>query len=227
MSTGSLLAVCIVHGLLPTKDATGVTAIDKRPVDGAVKVHPLGLTGDVQASRKHHGGESKALYAYSQEDADFWADQLGRPIPPGLFGENLRLAGLDPTAALIGERWRIGPAVEVEVTCPRTPCRNFQRRMGVPNWSRRFAGEGRAGTYLRVLRRGTITAGDDVEVLSIPGHGVSVRDVFRGLDPEQAAALQASADSREISLSPEVAKVLRTLSARASSAATAAASAQA
>ncbi|MCC3293871.1 MOSC domain-containing protein [Arthrobacter sp. zg-Y411] len=215
MRTGSLLAVCLVHGLLPTKDATGVTAIDKRPVAGAVQVHPLGLTGDLQASRRHHGGESKAVYAYSQADADFWARELGRDIPPGLFGENLRLAGIDATEALIGERWRIGTDVEVEVTCPRTPCRNFQRRMGVPNWTRRFAEEGRVGAYLRVRRRGSISAGDPVEILSRPAHGVRILDVFRGPDQDQAAALQASARAGEITLSPEIRKVLRTLSARA------------
>lgn len=218
MTTGSLLAVCLVHALLPTKDATGVTAIDKRPVDGPVKVHPLGLTGDLQASRKHHGGESKAIYAYSQDDADYWARELDRQIPPGLFGENLRLAGLDATGALIGERWRIGAEVEVEVTCPRTPCRNFQRRMDVPNWVHRFAEAGRVGTYLRVVRRGSIAAGDTVEVLYRPGHGVSAGDVYRGLDQQQAAALEASHAAGEVSLSPEIRKVLRTLAARAAKA---------
>lgn len=218
MTTGSLLAVCLVHALLPTKDATGVTAIDKRPVDGAVKVHPLGLTGDLQASRKHHGGESKAIYAYSQDDADYWARELDREIPPGLFGENLRLAGLDATGALIGERWRIGAEVEVEVTCPRTPCRNFQRRMDVPNWVHRFAEAGRVGTYLRVVRRGSIAAGDTVEVLYRPGHGVSAGDVYRGPDQQQAAALEASHAAGEVSLSPEIRKVLRTLAARAAKA---------
>ena len=218
MSTGSLLAVCLVHGLLPTKDATGVTAIDKRPVDGPVKVHPLGLTGDLQASRKHHGGESKALYAYSQADAEYWERELGRDIPPGLFGENLRINGLDPTSALIGERWRIGTEVEVEVTCPRTPCRNFQRRMEVPNWARRFGEEGRVGAYLRVRRRGSIAAGDTVEVLTAPSHGVTVLDVFRGLDQQQAAALEASRAAGETTLSPEILKALRTLAARAAAA---------
>ncbi|MCC3276025.1 MOSC domain-containing protein [Arthrobacter sp. zg-Y20] len=214
MTTGSLLAVCLVHGLLPTKDATGVTAIDKRAVEGPVKVHPLGLTGDLQASRKHHGGESKALYAYSQADAEYWEQELGRSIEPGLFGENLRIAGLDATGALIGERWRIGADVEVEVTCPRTPCRNFQQRMQVPNWVHRFAEAGLVGTYLQVRRRGSIAAGDPIEVLTRPAHGVTVRDVFRGLDQQQAEALEASRIAGEIRLSPEIQKVLRTMAAK-------------
>ena len=32
----------------------------------------------------------------------------GRPLGPGAFGENLTVAGLDVTGAVIGERWRVG-----------------------------------------------------------------------------------------------------------------------
>ena len=62
---------------------------------GRVAVHPLGLDGDVQVNRRHHGGEGQAVYAYAQEDADFWAAELDRDLPPGRFGENLRTTGLD------------------------------------------------------------------------------------------------------------------------------------
>ena len=94
MDTATLLAVCRVHQLLPDEGSVGVTAIDKRPVDGPVRVHKLGLHGDVQASRIHHGGEDQALYAYSQSDADYWIGELERELPPGIFGENLRVAGI-------------------------------------------------------------------------------------------------------------------------------------
>ena len=50
---------------------------------GRVAVHPLGLDGDVQVNRKHHGGEGQAVYAYAQEDADFWIAELGRELPAG------------------------------------------------------------------------------------------------------------------------------------------------
>ena len=109
----TILAVCRVEQLLPDASSVGVTAIDKRPVDGRVKVRPLGLRADVQADRKHHGGLTKALYAYAQEDAEFWAAELGRPVPAGLFGENLRTSGLDVNGAEIGERWRIGDELVV------------------------------------------------------------------------------------------------------------------
>ena len=214
MTTGILLAVCRVHELLPTSDSTGVTAIDKRAAEGSVKVHGLGLSGDVQASRKHHGGESKAVYAYSQDDADYWAAELGMDIHPGLFGENLRIAGQPVSEAVIGERWQIGERTILEVTCPRTPCRIFAVRMKQPRWVVRFAEAGRVGTYLRVIRNGTISAGDQITVIRRPDHGVTSGDAFRGLTTEQAQALSAAAATGEVTLSPEMAKALRILKVR-------------
>ncbi len=205
MTTGSLLAVCRVHALLPTKDSTGVTAIDKRAVDGPVTVHPLGLTGDVQASRKHHGGPTKALYAYSQADADFWALELGRDVRPGLFGENLRVAGIDASNAVIGERWAVGAQVVLEVTMPRTPCVNFARYLGERSWVRRFAEANRVGTYLGVVTKGSIAAGDDVRVVSVPEHGVTAAQVYAGLDGEQAQRL-LDAGAAGQPLTPQVRK---------------------
>ncbi|SMH46348.1 MOSC domain-containing protein YiiM [Rathayibacter oskolensis] len=173
-----LLAVCRVDRLLPDPGSVGVTAIDKRAVEGPVVVRDLGLYADVQADRAHHGGEAKALYAYSAEDARWWGERLGRATPPGFFGENLRTEGLDLSNAVVGERWRIGSRVEVEVTMPRTPCATFQRHLGEPQWVKRFAEEGRTGAYLRVLHRGSVEAGDAIELLSRPSRSVPLRRWF-------------------------------------------------
>jgi MOSC domain-containing protein YiiM len=99
----SLVAACTVRELRKDAGYFGVTAIDKAPAAGAVKVTKFGLRGDVQADRKHHGGIDKALYVYGQDDADYWSQQLGRELPAGWFGENLRIDGLDVNAARIGE----------------------------------------------------------------------------------------------------------------------------
>ncbi len=206
MSTGTLLAVCRVHELLPTRDSTGVTAIDKRAVDGPVNVHPLGLTGDIQASRKHHGGPTKAIYAYSQLDADFWTAELQREVTPGLFGENLRVAGVDASSAVIGERWCVGDQVVLEVTMPRTPCVNFARYLGERSWVRRFAEANRVGTYLSVVSRGTIRAGDQIRVTDVPEHGVTAAQVYGGLDEAQARRLLGAAEAGGPSLTPQVRK---------------------
>jgi MOSC domain-containing protein YiiM len=206
-----LLAVCRVDRLLPDAGTVGVTAIDKRPVDEPLRVRPLGLYGDVQADRKHHGGATKALYAYADEDARAWADALNREIPPGLFGENLRTAGLDVSGAEIGERWRIGDALVVEVTSPRMPCAVFQRRMGEPQWVRRFTEAGMPGAYLRVVHSGTIAAGDPIEIVSQPGHGVTVASWFTGADARQTNALEAAERAGSVRLAPEMHEVMTKL----------------
>ena len=179
--SGRLLAVCVVGDLLPVParrpDRSG---IDKRPVDGRVAVGELGLDGDVQVNRKHHGGEGQAVYAFAEEDAAFWVAELGRDLPAGRFGENLRTAGLDLTGAEIGEHWRVGTAL-LEVTAPRTPCANFARFWGVPDLVKRFAAHGATGAYLRVLETGDVGARDEVSVVHRPGHGVTTGLAFRAL----------------------------------------------
>lgn len=203
METASVLAVCRVHQLLPDEGSVGVTAIDKRPVEGPVKVHKLGIHGDVQASRIHHGGEDQAVYAYSQSDADYWANELQRDLPPGVFGENLRVSGIETTGAIIGERWKIGLDVELEVTSPRVPCAAFQRRMGEPQWVKRFTDAGRVGTYLRVIRTGTIRAGDHIHRLYVPKHGITIGRWFSDPDLEVMEALRDADADGEIRLQPE------------------------
>ncbi|EMY32483.1 hypothetical protein D477_019938 [Arthrobacter crystallopoietes BAB-32] len=209
MTAGTLVAVCRVHALKPDASTVGITAIDKRPVPGAVQVHELGLRADVQADRKHHGGELKALYAYAAEDAAEWARELGRDVPAGLFGENLRTEGVPVSQALVGERWRIGADVIVEATMPRIPCATFGRHMHEPQWAKRFLAKGLPGAYFKVLATGQIAAGDPIEVLSRPSHNVTVADVFRGLDREQAEALLASENDGEVCLGGNVAKAVR------------------
>ncbi len=201
-------AVCRVDRLLPDSGIIGVTAIDKRPVDGPVRVRPLGLYADVQADRKHHGGVDQAVYAYADEDADHFAALLDREVRPGLFGENLRTSGIDVTGAVTGERWRIGSTLELEVTIPRIPCGTFARRLGIPGWVKRFAAEGRPGAYLRVRRSGPVAAGDPVEVTYRPGHGVTIGQLFAGPSEEQARAVLDSGERLAPTVVRDLTKVL-------------------
>jgi len=185
--TGRLDAVCVSGTDLPSVPDRKPqrTGIDKKPVAGRVAVHELGLDGDVQVNRRHHGGEGQAVYAYAQEDAAFWTAELGRELPPGRFGENLRTSGLDLTGALLGERWRAGTAL-FEVTAWRTPCANFARFWDIADLVKRFAAHGATGAYLRVLETGEIGAGDAVEIVFRPDHGITVGAAFRIAMTEKA-----------------------------------------
>lgn len=201
-------AVCRVDRLLPDSGMIGITAIDKRPVDGPVRVRPLGLYADVQADRKHHGGEDQAVYAYADEDAAHFADLLDRPIPAGLFGENLRTSGIDVTGAVTGERWLVGDTLLLEVTIPRIPCGTFARRLRVDKWVKRFTEEGRPGAYFRVVKSGPVAAGDPITVLERPDHGVTIGDMFAGLTPDQARAVLSSERPLAPKVQRDVTKVL-------------------
>ncbi|MBC6456703.1 MOSC domain-containing protein [Actinomadura sp. HBU206391] len=175
----------------PWKD-TGTTGIDKRPVAGPVAVSApgpkgtgeVGLAGDRVYDVKHHGGTDQAVYAYAREDLDNWAAELGRDLPDGVFGENLTTSGLDVNGALIGERWRIGAQVVLEVADPRIPCGTFQGWMEQAGWIKRFTRRAVPGAYLRVIEPGDIQQGDEVTVIDRPSHDVTVSLVFRALTLE-------------------------------------------
>ncbi|WP_407443721.1 MOSC domain-containing protein [Rhodococcus sp. (in: high G+C Gram-positive bacteria)] len=207
MTDGRVEAVCVVHALRDTGlRRVPVTAIDKRPVDGEVHVGESGLAGDRQCDTANHGGLYKAVYAYGDDEARRWATELGRDLPIGWFGENLRVSGSSPTDAVIGERWRIGNGgLLLEVTGPRTPCRTFGNWSGEPRWGSRFTARADTGAYLKVVTEGSVRAGDTITVEDVPGHGVTVRDLFTGRGPERLALMLDQQDD----LAPTVAEKAR------------------
>ncbi|WP_431727643.1 MOSC domain-containing protein [Verrucosispora sp. TAA-831] len=185
--TGKLISVnlAVITEAAWAGDASGRSGIDKRPTDGRVTVRADEVVGDFIGERAHHGGPDQAVYVYATEDAQWWATELGRDVPPGHLGENLSTLGVDVTGAVIGERWAIGSAL-LQVTKPRTPCRTFAGFWGVPDLIKRFTVRAAPGAYLRVLRDGTVGAGDAVEVVHRPTHGVTIGEVFRALSLEPA-----------------------------------------
>lgn len=176
-----------------TDRAVGVTGIDKRPVTGPVRVSApgpkgvgaSGLAGDTVCDLRHHGGDDQAVYAVAREDLDDWERELGRPLANGAFGENLTTLGLDVSGARIGERWRVGAELVLEVTSGRIPCRTFQGHLGEPGWVKRFTHRAAPGAYLRVIESGEIRAGDPIEVVHRPGHEVTVAVEFRAMTTER------------------------------------------
>ena len=168
------------------------TGIDKQPVDGPVAVSApgpkgdgdVGLAGDRVYDVKNHGGVDQAVYAYAREDLDGWEPELGRPLPNGVFGENLTTSGLNVNDALIGERWRIGSDVVLEVSCARIPCATFQGWLERDGWIKRFTQAARPGAYLRVIEPGDIRADDPIEIVHRPEHDVTVAVVFRAMTVE-------------------------------------------
>jgi MOSC domain-containing protein YiiM len=173
----------------------GWTGIGKQPTEGPVEVRApgpkttglgSGLVGDFIGDRKHHGGDEQAVYAFQREDLDEWERRLGRALPNGFFGENLTTVGLEVNSARMGERWRVGSEVVLQVTTPRIPCATFRGWMGEKGWARTFTTAGRPGAYLSVITPGVIRAGDPIEVIHRPNHDVTISLAFRAATTERA-----------------------------------------
>ncbi len=150
-----------------------VTGIFKEPVDGRRRVEGVNVAGDAQADRRVHGGPDKAVYAYAVEDYHWWGTELGRPLTPGTFGENLTTEGIDVAGACVGDRWAVGSTV-LEVSEPRIPCNKLAMRMGDPDFVRRFADAGRPGCYLRIVAEGELQTGDPIDVRPAPGESLTI-----------------------------------------------------
>jgi MOSC domain-containing protein YiiM len=169
------------------------TAIFKEPVEGAVLAADVNLAGDDQADRRVHGGPDKAVYAYAAEDYEWWEQQLGWPLGPGTFGENLTTTGVDLTQSAIGDRWRVGEAV-FEVAQPREPCFKLGMRMGDAAFVEKFAEARRPGAYLRIIEPGVVTAGDAITVTDAAAPKIRIAELLG--DPTAERLQRIRADER-------------------------------
>ncbi len=138
--------------------------VPKRPV-AAAEIGGRGLTGDIQAERRHHGHPWQAVSLWSLEVIERLAED-GHPIAPGCCGENLTVSGLDWGELRPGVELRAGSAL-LELTAPATPCKKnarwfVDRDIGRidhgrhPGWSR---------WYAAVVEPGQIRRGDPITVV--------------------------------------------------------------
>ena len=188
---GTVSAVCTVQRLRPDAGPAGVSAIHKGAVDGPVEVGRTGILTDEHGDRAHHGGADKALYVMSAAEQRHWSQVLGG-IEPGRLGENLLIEG-DIDDVEIGAILSIGDpstgGLRVRVTGVRNPCATFARGVGRADWVEVFSARNRVGVYLAVLNEGVVQAGDEVRMVSSPGHRVTCRRWFAHHDPRDAQGL--------------------------------------
>jgi len=169
--------------------SVGKTGIDKRPKLGRVALENDGVEGDAVLDKKNHGGKDQAVYAYAREDADWWEKEIGLEIANGRFGENLTTSGVDVTNAIIGEIWKIGTTT-LQVTMPRIPCKVFEGFWQRPNLIKEFTQAKRPGAYLRILEEGYVSASEKIEILEIPTHGITIKDLFEAKSGERTKIKQ-------------------------------------
>lgn len=162
----------ISHG-----DRSYVTGISKYPAAGTVAIAAEGISGDSIVATEHHGGADQAIYAYSADDYDWWAERAGREFFPGLFGENLTIRDM-PSDMRVGDRLLIGEVV-LEATAPRIPCSTFAARMQDSSFGMAFREAERPGVYFRVLNGGEVAAGDSVTFIETEESDVTILELFR------------------------------------------------
>lgn len=159
------------------------SAIAKHPVIGPVHIGRLGLSGDVQTNKRHHGGPEMAVHLYPLAHHMFWRDRLGdHPLlaDPGAFGTNIAIEELDESQVRIGERFRLGTAV-LEISQPRMPCATIERRFERKGMVTAILESGRCGWYFRVIEEGEAQAGDPLDPTPDSGTEYTVRKVFEAL----------------------------------------------
>ena len=155
------------------------TGIFKKPVTGKVYVAKKNLQGDQQADLKKHGGEHKAVYAFSFDHYEYWAKVLRQTdLSRGIFGENLTISGLDEANLHIGDQLSIGECV-LEITQPRVPCHKLGIAVGNKDMPRLFIEHFATGIYMRVIKEGFIESGNEVIVTKQSPSKVSVKSLFK------------------------------------------------
>ena len=159
------------------KQKSFATGICKHPIEGVAFLEEAGVRGDTIVNTEHHGGVDQAVYAYSADDYDWWTDETGRDVTPGLFGENLTVRGL-PSDMNVGDRLLIGEVV-LEATAPRIPCNTFATRMQESEFGMAFREAERPGIYFRVLNSGEVSVGNSVTHIVNDSSDVSILELFR------------------------------------------------
>ena len=166
---------------LTYRGKTVATGIFKTPVVGNIRVHRLGLEGDVQVDKRVHGGPDKAVYIYPYEHYAHWEEFLSRKdFAFGQFGENLTTLGLLEDEVHVGETLRIG-SVLLQVTQPREPCFKLMTKMNDFTFAKPFLTSGRTGFYLRVLEGGELSAGDAIERVATEPDAPTIREIVQQL----------------------------------------------
>lgn len=153
---------------MTAEDRATLSAIFKRPVDGALFLGTQGLEGDKQADRRNHGGPFRAVNVYPSEHYQTWRAMPGlEAMSGGAFGENFTTQGWLEETACIGDVYQVGEAI-VSITQPRGPCYKLNRKWHVTDLQQRAEQSGRVGWYLRVVQTGRVQAGQAITLLERP-----------------------------------------------------------
>lgn len=138
------------------------SAIIKTRVTAPIHVGFLGCDGDEHAFISH-GGPDKALMHYPSQHYTLWKSEIpvnAHLFAPGAFGENLVGNTLDEHAVCIGDIYRLGEEILIQISEPRQPCYKLNHRFELKDMSLRSQNLNRTGWYCRVLKQGWLREGN-------------------------------------------------------------------
>ncbi len=136
--------------------------VPKLPLDRA-RVGALGLEGDVQRDKKHHGGPDRAVCLYSMDLIER-LNAEGHPISPGSTGENVTIRGLDWSRFTPGSRLTFSGGVVLEATSYAVPCSTIFASFadGAIRRIHQDDHPGECRVYTKVLSEGEAGVGESV-----------------------------------------------------------------
>ncbi|KAK5987493.1 Carnitine monooxygenase reductase subunit [Cladobotryum mycophilum] len=144
-----------------------MTGIDKKICAEPMKIDKFGLEGD-EHDPTFHGGIDKAILGYCASHYLSWQesypDRLDKFVPGG-FGENFVFAHMNERNVCIGDIVAVGSEVLLQVSLPRQPCFKLNHRFSLKNFAPETYKTSRTGWYYRVLREGTVKAGDEAHLM--------------------------------------------------------------
>ncbi|KAI0413013.1 pyruvate kinase-like protein [Xylaria grammica] len=146
-----------------------------------LEINESGILGNKPAV---HDGP---VYACFAEHYDYWCQELGVDRSSWgwcRWGENLTLRFKDQEKLEdeihVGDIWRIGKTVRLQVCGARVPCMKLSWRLGQKDsWLPALASSGRVGVYLQVLTGGRVYPGDQAYYESFSGDPLNVASVTR------------------------------------------------
>lgn len=127
----------------------------KKPVESVTLREDFGIEGDA------HAGSGRQVSLLALESLMRMREKLAS-ITPGDFAENLNVQGLNELGLAVGSRFRVGAAVELEITQIGKKCHDsgcaIMRAVGTCVMPKE-------GLFAKVLKGGVIRPGDELAPL--------------------------------------------------------------
>ncbi|KAK8138971.1 pyruvate kinase-like protein [Apiospora sp. TS-2023a] len=154
----------------PMPGLSVLSGIDKLVREGRVPVSMIGLDED-EHDLVFHGGPDKAILGYCSSHYPDWQTEYPEAasrFQPGAFGENFVTRHMNERNVCVGDLHQVGePGIGplLQVSLPRQPCFKLNHRFQLKNFAPKVYAASRTGWYYRVLKEGTVAAGDEIRLV--------------------------------------------------------------